>query len=141
MANKVSKVEVWAAEIEDEPGAMAEKLGDLARAGVDLQVVLARRQPDNPGRGVVFVAPIKGRKVEEAARSSSFAPATDLVGVRVEGDNKAGLGHRLTQGVAQAGFNLRGLSAQVIGKKFVAFFAFDNDQDASGCVGVLKKVR
>src|SRR5687767_1344180 len=132
MANKVSKVEVWAVEVDDEPGAMADKLGELARAGADLRFVLARRQPDNPGRGVVFVAPIKGKKIEEAARSASFAPATDLVGVQVEGDNKAGMGARLTRGVAQAGFNLRGLSAQVIGKKFVAFFAFDNDTDASG---------
>jgi hypothetical protein len=141
MANKVILINVWAAEIEDEPGAAADKLGTLARAGADLQFVLARRQPDNPGRGILFVAPLKGKKTEEAAQMAGFAPSADLIGVRVEGDNKAGLGHRLTNAVAQAGFNLRGLSAQVIGKKFVAFFAFDNETDARGCLGVLRKVK
>jgi len=45
MPLKVEKVALWSGEIEDKPGALAKVLEPLAQAGVDLQVVLAERNP------------------------------------------------------------------------------------------------
>src|SRR5438093_1284967 len=59
MPQTVSKIEVWTGEIEDKPGALDAKLQPLAAAGVDLTFLIARRQADRPGRGVVFLAPLK----------------------------------------------------------------------------------
>ena len=46
--------------------------------------------------------------------------------LRVEGDNSAGLGHRLTQKWATEGLSLQGLMMSVIGEKFVGYVCFDS---------------
>ncbi len=141
MANKIGKITVWSVELDDHPGAMAGKLKPLADAGADLQFLLGRRKPESPGRGVLFVAPLQGAKQEAAAKAAGFVPSTDLIGVAVQGANKAGLGMRLSQALAQAGINLRGLSASVIGPEFYALFAFDNPADADKGFKELGKVQ
>ena len=55
MALKIANVDVWAATIKDRPGGVAEKLAALSKAGANLAFVIARRQADKPGKGVVFV--------------------------------------------------------------------------------------
>ena len=60
MALKVDKVDVWATTIEDRPGSLASKLNVLTQAGADLEFIIARRSPDKPGMGVLFVTPLKG---------------------------------------------------------------------------------
>ena len=141
MHHKITKVPVWSVELDDRAGSLSEKLNGLAGAKADLKFVLARRKPDAPGKGILFVAPVSGKKLEEAARSAGFSLAGDVVGVRVEGTNKAGLGYRLAHAVAGAGINLRGLFASVIGNKFTAFFAFDNSADADAGIQSLRKVK
>ena len=56
MALTVKRADVWAARINDRPGGLAEKLVALAEAGVQLEFVVARRAPEKPGAGVVFLA-------------------------------------------------------------------------------------
>jgi hypothetical protein len=109
---KIEKIDIWTVEIEDKPGATTRPFNALAEAGADLQFVLARRQPDKPGKGILFVSPIKGAKQEAAARREGFAQRADVVGVRVEG------------------VNLRALIANVNGKQFVAVIAFHHQADA-----------
>jgi len=66
MAYTVNKVDMWAGEIDDRVGGLAAKLEALANAGADLEVVVARRQPGQPGKGVVFLGPVKRGKPQEA---------------------------------------------------------------------------
>jgi hypothetical protein len=138
MAYTVSKVDMWTGEIRDRVGGLAEKLEALAEAGADLEVVVARRQPQQPGLGVVFLGPIKGSKAQKAAQAAGLNKATDLVALRVEAPNKPGEGHRMAQMLADAGLNLRGLSATLLGSKFVAALAFDNAADADRAARILK---
>ncbi len=70
MALKISKADVWAAEIMDRPGAAARILSTLAQAGANLEFVIGRRQADRPGTGVLFVTPLKGKKVQTAAKAA-----------------------------------------------------------------------
>ena len=56
----VERVDVWAATIEDKPGGLADVLAVLRDAGANLQFIIARRAPDLPGNGVVFVTPLQG---------------------------------------------------------------------------------
>ena len=51
MAFTANKVEMWTGEIDDRIGGLAALLEPLAEAGVDLEVVVARRQPGMPGKG------------------------------------------------------------------------------------------
>ena len=135
----VSRVNVWAAGIADEPGGLAGKLAALADAGANLEFVIARRAADKPGTGVVFVTPITGAKQIRVAKKAGFAKTDSLHSLRVEGPDKAGLGAALSQELAAGGINLRGLSAAAIGKKFVMHIAVDTAADAAKAVKLLKK--
>jgi hypothetical protein len=44
----------------------------------------------------------------------------------------------MSTAIADAGINLRGVSAAVIGKKFVAYFGFDSAADATKATRALK---
>jgi hypothetical protein len=57
----------------------------------------------------------------------------------VEGADKAGLGAKMTNALAEAGINLRGLSAAALGRRGVSYFAFDSAADADAAIRVLKK--
>ena len=138
MAYTVNKVEMWTGEIDDRVGGLAEKLEALADAGADLEVVVARRQPHRPGKGVVFVGPLTGAKVQKAAEAAGLTKARDLVALRVEGPNKPGECSRLARRLADAGLNLRGLTATVLGNKFALSLGFDSDADATKAAGVLR---
>ena len=128
---KSQRVDTWAAAIADTPGGLAAKLKALAAAGVNLELVIARRAPEKPGTGVVFVTPIKGAKQTKAAAGAGFTKTSKLHTVRIEGADKPGLGARITQTLAEAGLNLRGMSAAAIGKKFVCHLAVDSEADAA----------
>src|SRR6266852_1237173 len=97
MAYTVNKVEMWTGAIEDRVGSLAGKLQALADAGVDLEVVVARRQAHLPGQGLILLGPVKGVKAQQAAAAGGLTKATDVVAVRVEGPNNPGECHRLTR--------------------------------------------
>jgi len=139
MAYSIRKVDVWAAEIDDRPGGLAEKLAALAKAGASLEFIIARRAPDKPGRGVVFLTPVKGAKQKQAASEAGFGTTSSLQSVRVEGSDRPGLGTKMTRALADAGINLRGISAAALGRKSVAYFAFDSADDAGNAIKLLKK--
>ena len=138
MKLKVEKIDTWAAPLEDKPGALATKLDTLAKAGVNLEFVIARRAPDKPGTGVVFVTPIKGAVAIRAARGKGFQKTERLHAVRVEGPDRPGQGAAVIQALADGGLNLRGLSAAALGKKFVAFIALDAEADAAKAASLLR---
>jgi hypothetical protein len=134
----VERVDVWVAGIQDEPGALADRLAALAQAGADLDFVIARRAPDKPGTGVVFVTPLRGDAEVAAATEVGFNVSNSLHSVRVEGDNEPGIAARLTQKLADARINLRGVSAAVIGTRFIVYIALDTAADAEKAVKVLQ---
>jgi hypothetical protein len=140
MKLSISRTDVWAATIDDRPGAMAEKLAALATAGANLGFIIARRMPEQRGSGVLLVTPLKGAKQIKAAEESGFQRTESLHSVCAEGSDKAGLGAKLTKAIAAAGINMRGLSGAAIGKRSVTYLALDTDADATKVVGILRKL-
>src|ERR1043165_6320408 len=136
MAYSVNKVDVWVAEIDDRPGGLADKLDGLAQAGATLEFVVSRRAPDKPGKGVVFLTPIRGAKQTRAANDAGFNTTSRVHSVRVSGPDRAGLRVKMTRALADAGINLR---AAAIGRQSVAYFAFDSAEDAVSALKILKK--
>ena len=59
--------------------------------------------------------------------------------MRVDGDNKLGLGHAITQALADAGINLGFLVAQVVGSRYSAIIGFESEADSAKAVGLIKK--
>lgn len=140
MSLLVEREEVWAATIEDKPGGLANKLAVLAEAGADLDFMIARRVPDRPGYGVVFVTPLRGDREIRAATQAGFSIAAGLHSVRVSGMNQPGLAAKLTRRLADAGLNLRGASGAVIGPQCVLHFAFDTEADAQRAMELLQSM-
>jgi hypothetical protein len=140
MKLKVSRTDTWAATIEDRPGGLADKLNALANAGANLKFLIARRAPEQRGRGVVFVTPLKGARQIKAAEAAGFQKTESLHSLCVEGADKPGVGAKLTQALADAGINLRGLSAAAIGKRCVTCLALDTAKDAAKAAALLKKL-
>lgn len=139
MAYAIKKVDVWAAEIDDRPGGLADKLEALANAGASIEFIIGRRQADKPGTGVVFLTAVKGARQTRAAREAGFSPAESLSSVRVEGPDRAGLGMKMTRALADAGINLRGVSGAALGRRSATYFAFDDAGDADRAIKLLKK--
>jgi hypothetical protein len=135
----VERVDVWAATIEDRPGGLALVLGALRDAGADLQFIIARRAPEKPGTGVVFVTPLQNDREIRGAAQVGFNVSQSLHSVRVMGRDRPGIAAELTQKLADAGINLRGFSASVIGTQFAAYAALDSSADADRAMDILRK--
>ncbi|HLB13834.1 MAG TPA: ACT domain-containing protein [Burkholderiales bacterium] len=135
----VERADVWAATIPDRPGGLAEVLTTLREAGADLQFIIARRAPEAPGKGVVFVTPLQGDREIRAAAQVGFNVAQSLHSVRVMGPDRPGIAAELAQKLADGGINLRGFSASVIGAQFVAHMAVDSLDDVNKVIEILEK--
>ncbi len=133
----MEKIQVWSAEIPDRPGAAAAKLELLARAGADLEFVFTRPSRAAPDRSTIFLAPIVGPEQTKAAEAAGLAPARDTAMLRVEGEDRPGLGYDLMSRLAVAGINLRGLSVSTVHHQFAAYLAFDSADDAALAVRLL----
>jgi hypothetical protein len=138
MALKVTKTDVWAVEIQDQPGGLAKVMETIAAAGANLQCVIARRQLDKPGTGVAFVTPLTGEKVLAAAATVGFKETQRIATLKVEGPDRPGLGAQMAKAIAGAGVNLRGVTAVAMGRKFVGYFGFDNWDAADKAAEALK---
>ena len=94
MAIEITKVDVWVAQMTDRPGALAEKLETVADAGANLEFMIARRAPDKPGCGVVFMAPLRGARQVAAARKAGLNKAKTMHSLRLVSPDRPGTGHR-----------------------------------------------
>ena len=134
----VKRVQLWRNEVESRPGLLAGTLGTLASAGGDLDVVMAYRYPGNQTKGAIEVHPVRGRKMEAAAEAAGLSP-TSIAALRVEGDNRPGLGYLITRAIADAGINIAFLVTQVIGRRYTCIIGFENDADAAQTAGLIRK--
>lgn len=139
MAIEVSKIDVWSGEIEDRAGGLTEKIEAVTEAGANLEFVIARRAPNKPGTGLVFMAPLRGAAQIRAAKAIGLAKAPGVHTLRLEGPNRAGLGAKITRVVADAGISMRGLSGTAFGRRCAIYLAFDSSADADKARRLLKQ--
>ncbi len=135
----VERVNVWAATIRDKVGGLAYLLTGLRDAGADLDFIIARRSPEKPGTGVVFVTPLRGDREVAAAAELGFNVTNSVHSVRVEGENRPGVTAELTEKLAAEGISLRGLSVAVIGARFILYIGLDSAEDAVKAADILQK--
>ena len=134
MALKATKAEVWVATIEDRAGGAAEKLEALARAGANLEMLLARRT-GSQGQGVMFVTLVKGTKAVKAAQESRLRQARQHpLGAGSRAATSRDSARRSRGHSANAGVSFRGVSAVAMGKKFISYIACDSAEDAAKAI-------
>lgn len=140
MAFKMDRIHIWAAEVKDEPGGVASKLSKLDEADTDLEYVYTQRLVNKPGYGLLCVAPIVGLVQTQAAKAAGMHEVADPIVMRIEGDNTAGLAHRLKHAWATAGINVHGAIMTVVGAKFIGYVTFDSVADANSAASILANV-
>lgn len=137
MGFKLDRIHVWSGEVADRAGGVASLLAHLAQAGANLEFIFTQRQASKPGTGIIYLAPLSGPSQVRAAKSAGLAETHHPVVLRVEGDNQAGLGHRVTQQWALAGISFQGMTMCVLANKFVGYAAFDSTADANKAAAIL----
>ena len=137
MGFKLDRMHVWSVEVMDQAGGVAAKLSLLAQAGANLEYIYTKRLENRPGMGMLYIAPITGSLQLRAARSAGLSETDNPVVLRVEGDNQAGLAHKLTQQWALAGLSLHGLMMCVVSDKFVGYASFDTVADSNRAAAIL----
>jgi hypothetical protein len=137
MAYQISEQYVCAGAIEDRTGALAEKLSALRDGGLDLEMIVSRR--DQAGWALVFVSPLRTEQDIELAEKVGLRREGNLQTLRIEGPNARGVGARITTALAEAGISLRGYWAAALGDQCVTHIAFDSDEEGQRAKTVLER--
>jgi hypothetical protein len=139
MAVTVKKAKLWRKELDNTPGTLAKALAPLAAVGVSLRTVMGYRFPGDEERAAVEVWPVEGKKAEDAARKGGLHPFGDITCLMVEGNDRAGLGARISQSLAENGINIAFVMTLVSGKKYVSIMGFDSERDADRAAPLIKR--
>ena len=138
MVVSVKKIVLWRKEVENRLGALASGVASLAAAGSDLQVVMAYRYPCEENKAAIELYPVTAKRSVAAAQKAGLT-ASSSPALTVEGDNGPGLGHAISQAIADAGINMDFVVGQVLGKKDSAIFGFDTEEDATKSAALIRK--
>ena len=129
MQYEVERVDVWAGEINDRRGALAEMLSQVLDAGADLDFILARPSPVKPTTGILYLAPLEGEKQTQAASDAGLARSSHIESLRIAGPDRPGLAEAIARTTAEAGINISGLTAGRMGDRCVMYVRFESEDD------------
>ena len=133
------RVEVWAASIQDQPGGLAKVLRGLRDAGADLELIIARRaRRSREPASCSWPRCVATRRLRLRRCWASMSPAAFNRSVLKEITNPA-IASEMADKLAAAGVNLRGLTAAVMGTKFIMYIGLDNAADAARVVDLLRQ--
>ncbi len=137
MGYAFAKVDVWVGDILNRPGSLARVLEALDAAGADLEFLVARQVSRNTSR--VFLSPLRTAAQRRAAADVGLVRAENMHSMRIEGPNKPGLAARISRALADAGLNIRGVSAARQNAKVALYFGFSSADDLKAAVRVAKR--
>lgn len=137
MPVRVRPITLWRAEVDNQPGILAQTLAPLAAARADLQVVMGYRLPEDRARAAIEVFPVTGARAVSAAQAAGLSEAA-ISALQVDGDNRPGLGHVIAQALADAGINLDFLVGQVSGGRHTTVIGFESREDADRAIPLIK---
>lgn len=137
MAYKIGRVDVWVGDILNRPGALARVLEALAGCGANIEFLIARQVSRNTSR--VFLSPLTTAAQRKAAADVGLVRADSLHSLRVEGPDKPGLAARLSRAMADAGLNIRGVSAAARSRTVSLYFGFSTADELKAALRIAKK--
>lgn len=137
MSVRIRPITLWRVEVDNQPGALAKILEPLAAAHVDLQVVMGYRLPGDRGRAAIEIAPVIGARATQAAQAAGLREAV-ISALRVDGDNRPGLGHAIARALGDAGINADFVLGQVSGDQHTTVIGFESREDADRAIPLIK---
>ena len=138
MEYRITKEYVWVGGIPDESGALAEKLRALHEGGLNLEMIIGRR--DWSGQGMLFVSPLRTEEEIKMAEAAGLTMKDSFLALRVEAPNTPGIAAEMATALAEADLNVRGYTAAAFGDKCVTMIALDNPADVDRAQAALERV-
>ncbi len=138
MPYTIARANVWAAELEDHPGALGDTLAILHRAGANPEFVILRPSAPMSSIGVLFVAPLVGPQEAAAAAAAGLRQSESMYSLRITGPDYPGLLAELTRALGHAGINIHGASAASIEGHCVIYLRFECEADVPRAEQVLR---
>ena len=138
MPVRVTPITLWRAEVDHQPGMLAQTLAPLAAAGVDLQAVMGYRLPGDRARAAIEVYPIAAAKALSAAQAAGLSEAS-ISAVRVESDNRPGLGHAIAKALADSGINMDFFLGQASGGRQTTVIGLTSRDDVDRAIPLIKR--
>lgn len=135
---RITKEHVWGGVLADHRGALAEKLRALSAGGLNLELIIARRE--TPGQGTLFISPLRTLQELESAEKAGLSKTGHMRTLRIEAPDTPGFGARLSTALADAGIDLTSYSALAFGGRCVTSIAFESDADADRAKAVLEQL-
>jgi hypothetical protein len=134
----ISRVDVWAGEIKDRRGALADMLKTVLDAGASLDFIIARPSPVKPATGVLYLAPLEGAAEMKAAQEAGLHPSSHIGALRVEGPDRQGLAEQITRAISDAEINISGFTGGRMGDRCVVYIRFEREEELARAEEVVK---
>ena len=137
MAFEIDRVDVWAGEVRDRRGALADMLKGVLDAGADLDFVLVRPSPVKSGTGILYIAPLTGPEQIKAAEEIGLAKSSHIEALRITGPDRQGLTVEISRALADAGVSISGLTGGRMGDRCVLYIRFESHDDVDKAAEVV----
>jgi predicted amino acid-binding ACT domain protein len=138
MPYDISRADVWAGEVDEQPGALARTLLRLHDAGVNLESAVLRPAAPLSNAGVLFVAPLATEPEVRAAHEAGLHKTGSIHAVRIAGPDRPGLVADIARGLSEAEIHVCGLSSTAIEGRSVHYVRFASAADADQAVDLLR---
>ena len=138
MKCRITKEHVWGGVLEDRPGALAEKLQALSEGGLNLELIIGRRE--GAGRGLLLISPLRTMHQLDVVERAGLLRDNPIPTLRIEAPNVIGLGARITGALARAGINIQSYSGLALGEHSITNIAFDSDEEGDRAKAVLEEM-
>lgn len=135
---RITKEHVWGGTLADHKGALGEKLRALSAGGLNLELIIARRETS--GQATLFISPLRSVQELETAEKAGLSKAGHLRTLRIEAPDAPGLGAKIANALSDANINILSYAALSLGGRCVTSIAFYADADADRAKDVLQKL-
>lgn len=141
MAFEISPSEVWVGEVEDRPGALAEKFEALLRSGANLEFTIVRPSANvMSDSSLLFVAPLVGEEQIRGAEGAGLNRSGGPHCLRIVGPDLPGLLARIARTLADAGIRVSGLWASVLENRSVTYVQLESGAEVKRAEQTLRPV-
>ncbi|MEW6249635.1 MAG: hypothetical protein AB1716_03230 [Planctomycetota bacterium] len=136
MAFEITTTDVWAGHVAETPGALADKLEAIQRAGGNLEFAIVRPCASvTSGNSLMFVAPVTGERQAQAALEVGLSRG--LHALRVAIPDRPGLIAEVTRTLGDAGIAISGLWAAVLRGHAVLYLMLESGAETRRAAKVL----
>jgi len=134
----ISRVDVWAGEVADRRGALADMLKSVLDVGANLDFIIARPSPVKPATGILYLAPLDGEEQTTAAQGAGLHPSSHIESLRIEGPDRQGLAEQIARAIADADINVSGFTGGRMGNRCVMYIRFEHEDELARAQALLE---